>query len=218
MAKFDICFELEAEGLTLNGNEVCSEEDPVTELVADANDLGNAIVELVAEAKRVLGVDREPHSLWEERAFNPRRDEGYYYNNALRYRRFLLKILNKAAPMQGVVENGYGLYRPVKEWAKAWYWWATAGLEDIGLITDYERELDLYILTGEEPSLESHIKDVAKRHLYCKHWLQEIRQDDDINDGGYLERSVGEDVDMLSDELKFYRELRLIELETLGRC
>jgi len=217
MAKFDIDFELSAEGLSLNGYEVCYEADPIKELVAEANDLGNSIMELCREAKRVLGVDREPLSLWEQRAFNPRRDEGYYYSNALRYRRFLRGILRKAATMQGVVENGHGLYRTVREWAVAWYWWATASLEDVGLMTDYERAVDLYFLTGEHPCLESYIKDVAKRLLHCKHWLQEIKESDDIDDG-YLECSVSEDVDMLSSELQFYRELRLIELETLGRC
>lgn len=216
MARFDLEFELNAEGITLNGNEVYSEVDPVKELVADANDLGDTIVEMVQQAKRVLGIDREPLSLWEERAKNPRRDEGYYYGAAPRYRRNLLEILRKAATMQGVVENEWGRCRTVREWAVAWYWWATASLEDVGLMTDYEREVDLYVITGREPCLESHILDVAKRLRHCRKWLKEIKESD--YDGGWLESSVGEDCDMLADELRFYRELRLIELETLGRC
>jgi len=64
MARFDLEFELEAEGITLNGNEVCYKADPVKELVADANDLGDTIVELVQQAKRVLGIDREPLSVY----------------------------------------------------------------------------------------------------------------------------------------------------------
>lgn len=217
MAKFDLKFELDAEGLTLSGYEVYSSEvDPIGELVAEANDLGNAIVEMVGAAKRVLGVDREPFFLWQERALDPLRDEEYFYSKSLRMRMYIRKLLKEVSTMQGVVENRFGGYRPVREWAIAWYKWATSSLEDVGLMTDYERALDLFILTGEEPILEVYIKDVAKRLRYCKTWLKDI-QDNPI-DGGYLEHSVGEDVDMLSDELKFYRELRLIELQGLGRC